>query len=103
MSKTPMTGATPRYRVEGVKGEFFDVFAKKANAIKAAIGMATEYPGTTFLVVRTTTVKKKIVFKFKLEIEYQFDDIQDVYRGIIETYQAKLDKTKYWRKPDVTT
>lgn len=98
-----MTGATPRYRVEGVKGEFYDVFAKKANAIKAAVQMATEYPGTTFLVVRTTLVKKKIVFKFKLDIEYQFTDLQDVYRGIIDVYQEKLDKTKYWRKPDAST
>lgn len=98
-----MTGATPRYRLEGVKGEFFDVFAKKANAIKAAVQMAAEYPGTTFLVVRTTFLKKKVVFRFKLEIEYQFEDIQDVYRGIIDVYQDKLDKTKYWRKPDVST
>ena len=98
-----MTGATPRYRVEGVKGEFFDVFAKKANAIKAAVQMATEHPGVTFLVVRTTLVKKKVVFKFKLDIEYQFADLQDVYRGIIDVYQKKLDKTKYWRKPDVST
>jgi len=102
MSKTPLTGATPRYRIETVKGQYFDVFAKKANAIKAAIGMAVEYPGTTFLVVKTTLIKKKVVFRFKIETEYQFDDLQDVYRAIIETYQQKLDKTKYWRKPDVT-
>lgn len=97
-----MTGASPRYRIEGVKGEFFDVFAKKANAIKATIALASEHPGTTFLVVRTTLLKKKVVFRFKLEAEFQFDDLQDVYRGIIEVYQDKLDKTKYWRKPDVT-
>lgn len=102
MSKTPLTGATPRYRIESVKGQYFDVFAKKANAIKAAIGMAVEYPGTTFLVVKTSMVKKKVVFRFKIENEFQFDDLQDVYRAIIETYQQKLDKTKYWRKSDVT-
>lgn len=97
-----MTGASPRYRVEGVKGEYFDVFSKKANAIKAAIALAVEHTGTTFLVVRTTLLKKKVVFSFKLEAEYQFDDIQDVYQGIVDVYQKKLDKTKYWRKPDVT-
>lgn len=102
MSKTPSNGESPRYRIEGVKGEFFDVFAKRANAIKAAIALATEHHGTEFLVVRTTLVKKKIVFRFKLEAEYQFDDLQDVYSGIIEVYQKKLDKIKYWRKPDVT-
>jgi hypothetical protein len=47
-------------------------------------------------------VKKKVVFRFKIETEFQFDDVQDVYRSVIEVYQAKLDKTKYWRKPDVT-
>lgn len=97
-----MTGATPRYRIESVKGQYFDVFAKKVNAIKAAIGMAVEYPGTTFLVVKTTVLKKKVIFRFKVETEFQFDDLQDVYRGIIEVYQQKLDKTKYWRKSDVT-
>jgi len=97
-----MTGASPRYRIEGVKGEYFDVFSKKANAIKAAIALAVEHAGTTFLVVRTTLLKKKIVFSFKLEAEYQFDDIQDVYQGIVDVFQKKLDKTKYWRKPDVT-
>lgn len=102
MKKPPMTGATARYRVEGVKGEFFDVFAKKANAIKEAVVLATEYPGTTFLVVKTTLVKRKVIFKFKIETEFRFDDVQDVYRAIIETYQQKLDKTRYWRKPDVT-
>ena len=102
MNKPPMTGGTPRYRIESVKGQFFDVFAKKANAIKAAIAMAVEYPGTTFLVVKTTMLKKKVIFRFKVEAEFQFDDIQDVYSGVIEAYQTKLNKTKYWRKPDVT-
>lgn len=97
-----MTGASPRYRIEGVKGEYFDVFSKKANAIKAAIALAVEHTGTTFLVVRTTLLKKKVVFSFKLEAEYKFDDIQDVYQGIVDVYQEKLNKTKYWRKPDVT-
>jgi hypothetical protein len=102
MNKPPMTGASVRYRIESVKGQFFDVFAKKANAIKAAIAMAVEYPGTTFLVVKTSMLKKKVIFRFKIETEFQFDDIQDVYDGVIEAFQKKLNKTKYWRKPDVT-
>lgn len=102
MKKPPMKGSTPRYRIESVKGQYFDVFAKRTNAIKAAISMAVEYPGTTFLVVKTTMLARKIIFRYKVEAEFSFDDIQDVYRGIIEVYQEKLNKTKYWRKPDVT-
>lgn len=102
MSKKPSTGATPRYRIEGVKGEYFDVFNKKSNAIKAAIALAVEHPGTTFLVARTSLVSRKIIFRYKVETEFSFNDLQDVYRSIIEVYQNKLDKTKYWRKPDVT-
>src|SRR5689334_12032407 len=102
MMKKPSTGATPRYRIEGVKGEFYDVFNKKANAIKAAIALAVEYPGTTFLVRKKSLLKEKIVFSFKVEVNHQFDDLQDVCKGVIEAYQTKLDKTKYWRKPDVT-
>jgi hypothetical protein len=100
MSSKSFTPATPRYRVEGVKGEYFDVFSKRANAIKAAIKMATEYRGTTFVVVKKVNLKDKVIFRFKIEADYQFDDLQDVYRSIIEVYQKKLDKTKYWRKPD---
>lgn len=96
-----MTAATPRYRIEGVKGEYFDVFNKRKNAIKAAITLAIEYPGATFLVVKKVNFKDKIVFRFKVEVDFQFDDVQDFYRGVIEAYQEKLDKTKYWRKPDV--
>ena len=101
MSKKPFTPATPRYRVEGVKGEYFDVFNKRVNAIKAAVKMAAEYPGTTFLVVKKVNLKDKVIFRFKIEAEYQFDDVQDVYRAVIEVFQKKFDKTKYWRKPDV--
>lgn len=99
MHKT-FTAATPRYRIEGVKGEYFDVFSKRINAIKAAIKMATEYPGTTFVVVKKVNLKDKVIFRFKVEVDFEFDDVQDMYRGIIEAYQEKLDKTKYWRKPD---
>jgi ATP-dependent Clp protease ATP-binding subunit ClpA len=94
------TPATPRYRIEGVKGEYYDVFSKRANAIKAAVKMAAEYPGTTFLVVKKVNLKDKVIFRFKIETEFKFDDLQDVLRGIVEVYQEKLDKTAYWRKPD---
>lgn len=96
-----LTAKTPRYRVEGVKGEYFDTFSQRKNAIKAAIKLAVEYPGATFVVVKKVNLKDKIIFRFKVEIEFQFDDIQDVLRGVVEAYQEKLDKTKYWRKPDV--
>lgn len=92
------TFGTPRYRIEGVKGEYFDVFKKRANAIKNAIKMASEYPGTTFLVVRTTIHKRKVIFRFQIENQFTFNDLQDVYRSIVEVYQKKLDKTKYWSK-----
>jgi|SRR5579885_1222506 len=101
MAKKPFTIATPRYRIEGEKGEYFDVFNKRTNAIKAAIKMAAEYPGTTFLVVKLVFHKRKVVFRFKVDTQFDFDDLQDVYRGIIEVYQKKLDKTRFWRKSDV--
>lgn len=94
------TAATPRYRIEGVKGEYFDVFSKRANAIKAAIKMAIEYPGTTFVVVKKVNLKDKVIFRFKLEVDVEFRDVQDMYQGAIEVYQKKYDTTRYWRKPD---
>jgi hypothetical protein len=94
------TAATPRYRIEGVKGEYFDVFGKRAKAIKAAIKLASEYPGTTFLVVKKANRKDKVIFRFKIETQFEFDDVQDIYRAFIEVYQKKLNKTKYWRKSE---
>jgi ATP-dependent Clp protease ATP-binding subunit ClpA len=99
--RVPFTTKTPRYRIESVKGDHFDVFNQRKNAIKKAIKLAAEYPGATFLVVKRVNMKDKIIFRFKMEMEFDFDDLQDMCRGIIETYQEKLDKTKYWRKPDV--
>ena len=94
----PFTIATPRYKIEGVKGEYYDVFNKRSNAIKAAIGMAIEYPGATFLVVKHVSHKTKVIFKIKIESQFEFEDVQNVYSGIIDLYQKKLDKTKFWRK-----
>lgn len=94
------TIATPRYAVESVKGDYFDIFSKRVNAIKAAIKMAAAYPGTTFVVVKKVNHKRKIIFQFKVDLQMDFEDLQDVYRSIIDVFQKKLDKTKYWRKSD---
>jgi hypothetical protein len=102
MSKKPSTAAIPRYRIESAKGDFFDIFNKRANAIKAAIKLASEYPGATFIVVKKVNFKSKTIFSFKVEVTLDFDDIQDVYQGILEAYQEKLNKTRYWRKSDDT-
>lgn len=94
------TVKTPRYAIEGVKGELFDVFNKRKNAIMAAVKLSIEYPGTTFLVVKKVFFKNKIIFSLKIDSKFEFDDMQDMYLGIIEAYQKKLDRTKYWRKSD---
>jgi translation initiation factor 2 alpha subunit (eIF-2alpha) len=94
------TIATPRYRVVGVKGEYFDIFNKRANAIKKAIEMAVEYSGTTFLVEKVVLGKSEIIFRYKVDVQFAFDDLQTVCENIIKVYQKKLGKTKFWRKSD---
>jgi len=94
------TLATPRYAVESANGTHCDVFNKRANAIKAAIELAAEYPGTTFQVVKKAMHKRKIIFSFMVSVQMDFDDLQSVYGGIAATFQKKLDKTRYWRKLD---
>jgi|SRR5579863_5379807 hypothetical protein len=96
--RSPITIMTPRYQIQGVKGDYFDVFSQRKNAIRGAIKLAIEYPGATFLVVKKVNQKDKTIFRFKIEADFDFDDIQEMYRGVIEAYQKKLDKTKYWRK-----
>ena len=96
----PFTIATPRYSVESANGTFLDIFAKRVNAIRAAIQLASEYPGTTIVVVKKVHRKRKVVFSFKMDMSMDFDDAQDVYRSIVDTYQKKLNKTRFWRKLD---
>lgn len=94
------TIATPRYAVESANGSHLDIFAKRVNAIRAAIRLASEYPGTTFIVVKKVHRKRKTIFSFKIDVSMDFDDVQDVYRGILDTYQKKFNKTRFWRKLD---
>lgn len=96
----PYSIAVPIYQIRSVKGNVFDVFNKKTNAIKTAVKMAAEYPGTTFQVFKKVFHKETLVFSFKIEAQVDFDNLQDMYRGIIETYQKKLTKTRFWRKSD---
>jgi hypothetical protein len=100
--KKAFTIATPRYSIESVKGAHFDIFNQRLNAIKAAIKLAVEYPGNTFIVVKKVNHTSKTIFSFKVEVQMELDDLQEIYQGIIDTYQIKKDKTKYWRKSDVT-
>lgn len=93
----PYTTACPRYKVEGLNGEHFDVFNKRENAIKCATKLAVEYPGNTFIVIKNVFRKDKIIFSFKIDCISELRDIQHIYRGLVETYQKKLDKTKLWR------
>ncbi len=96
----PFTIATPRYYVESANGTLLDVFAKRVNAIRAAIQLASEFPGTTVVVVKKVHRKRKVIFSFKMDLSMDFDDVQDVYRSIVDTYQKKLNKTRFWRKLD---
>jgi hypothetical protein len=96
--KTHISIVTPRYSIENARGDFFDVFSKKKNAIKSAIGFAATYPGENFLVVRKSNHKSKIVFSIKIESQIQFSDLQDFYDGMISIYQKKKEKTRFWRK-----
>jgi hypothetical protein len=92
--------ATPYYQVCGVKGDVFDVYNKKQNAIKKAINLAVEYPGVDFQVVKKVFQKKAVVFSVKIDTKFDFSDLQHVYDSLIKAYQKKLDKTKFWRSSD---
>ena len=98
--KASFTIATPRYIIESELGDHLDVFSKRANAIKNVIKLAAEYPGTVFHAVKKVNGKRTVIFSFGVKMQMDFQDLQDVYRSIIEAYQKKLDKTRYWRKSD---
>ena len=99
--KDPTTILTPRYIIENDHGDYFDNFNQRKNAIKAAIKLSTEYPGNKFLVIKKVNKKNKIIFSFKVDSDFELNDIHDVYNGIVEAYKIKLDKIKYWRKSNI--
>lgn len=101
MSKKPFTPATPRYRIQSEKGDFLDVYNKRANAIKACTKMAIEYPGACFYVVKRVNFKDEVIFSMKWARDVEFEDIKPMYEALVDTLQKELDKTRYWRKPDV--
>lgn len=98
MKKLYTTIATPEYTIKNAKGDHFDVFKKRENAIAAAIEMAFEYPGATFIVIKKVFMKEKEVFSFKFDSKYDFEDFQIIFNSILNASQNKLKKTKYWRK-----
>jgi hypothetical protein len=86
-----------RYQIKGIDGKYFDVFNKKAEAIKEAIKLGTEYTGITFLVIKRSINQEQIIFKFKQETTVEFDDLNNYYDGMIKVYQEKLKKIQRWR------
>lgn len=94
----PFTLKTPQYHIMGLKGEHFDVFNKRGNAIKEAIKLASEYPGATFLVIKRVHNKDKTIFSFKIDADVNFEDLVDMYDGVLEAFKIKKDKTQFWRK-----
>lgn len=94
------TIAVPRYALESAKGDHLDIFNKRVNAIKAAIKMASEYPGNTFVVVKKHMHKRKVIFSFKLDVQLNFEDVHSFNQAMIDVFQAKLNKTRFWRKKD---
>lgn len=99
MSKS-FKASVPRYLIESVNGDYFDIYNKKINAIQAAIDLAIQYPGVTFVVVKKILHKRTIIFRYALTMQAEFADLKNVYNSIIKTYQNKLDKMKYWREAD---
>lgn len=96
----PYTIAVPRYAVESEAGTHLEIFSQKNNAIKAAIKLANEYRGNTFLVIKKTFHKRKQVFRICLDMEMNFEDVSVAYQALVDAFQDKLSKTKYWRKSD---
>lgn len=92
--------STPQYVVCGTDDQHFDIFNKKRKAIKKALEMAMEYPGTTFQVCEKVNWESKVIFSINIEVKCKFEDVPDYYHNIIDLCRNKLDKMKFWRKPD---
>jgi len=97
----PFTIATPRYHIRNTKGYIFNVFKRKTNAIAAAIEMATEHPGNTFIVSKTVNGKQKNIFTMTIDIQSDLIDFPEIYESIIKIFQKKVARTAFWRKAEV--
>lgn len=96
----PLQTSIPQYCVCGIDGQHFDIFNKKKKAIKKAIEMAMEFPNTTFQVLEKVNWESTVIFSININVQNKFENIQDYYCGLIDLCNAKLNKMKFWRKPD---
>lgn len=58
----PFTIAVPRYAVESASGTHLEIFSQRGNAIKAAIKLANEFRGNTFLVIKKLSIRESKSF-----------------------------------------
>lgn len=96
MSKS-FTLADPRYSVKGPNGEYFSVHKTKYEAIYETIVMSFEYPGTTFVTVKSVNWEDQILFSFQINLKFEFSETRDIYAAFAEYFQKKIFKTKFWR------
>lgn len=96
----PFRTSTPQYVVCGIDGQYFNIFNKKSKAIKKALEMAMEYSGTTFQVCEKINWESTVIFSINIDVKLKFEDIPDYYDNIIDLCRIKLNKMKFWRKPD---
>lgn len=101
MKKLYTTIAVPEYFIRNPKGDHFNFFRRRENAIKAAIKMAFEYPNATFVVIKKVFMKEKQIFSFKFDAEFDFEDFKTVHQSILEMSSSKLEKAHLWRKKGV--
>lgn len=96
----PLTTDVPTYVIRGVDSLQFDIFYKKQKAIKKAIKMASEYAGVTFQVIERQNWNEKIIFSITLDCNTGFENLPCLYKAMVDVFQEKLNKTKFWRKVD---
>lgn len=96
----PFTTDIPTYVIRGESSLQLDVFNKKQKAIKAAIKMASEYSGITFHVIEKQNWSEEVIFSITLNYTTKFENLPLLYKGIVDVFQAKLNKIKFWRKAD---
>ena len=65
----PFRTSTPQYVVCGTDDQHFDIFNKKRKAIKKALEMAMEYPGTTFQVCEKINWESKVIFSINIDVK----------------------------------
>lgn len=97
MIKTFETISSPRYFVESIEKQRFDVFKKGENAIKKCMEIALKFPQNKFVVIKKVNNEESIFFSISIDMKFDVKDYNKVFSSMQSFAKSEVEKSSIWR------